>query len=128
MPVLPARRLPTGPDTPVLDVARLDRSGRVSARPLLAALGWRPGHRVDIDVVDGVVVVAAAVAGRHMVSARSELTVPAATGQLCGIERGSPVLLAGYPAADLVVIHPVSIVARLLRHLHTGRSGAHRVR
>jgi hypothetical protein len=32
MPVLPPRRLPTGQETPPLDVARLDRSGRLSAR------------------------------------------------------------------------------------------------
>ena len=34
----------------LLDVARLDASGRFCSRSLLAALAWKPGHRVDLRV------------------------------------------------------------------------------
>jgi hypothetical protein len=119
LPQLPAPRLPAQPD-PVLDIARLDRSGRLSARTLLRDLGWHPGHRVDIDVADGALRVAANPAGRHMLGARGDLALPTSARQLCGIAPGSAVVLAGYPPANLVVIHPASVVARLL-HEHHGR-------
>ena len=45
MPLLP-RRQPSELAVPVLGVARLDRSGRLSVRPLLRRLGWRPGDRL----------------------------------------------------------------------------------
>jgi hypothetical protein len=50
VPMLPVLALPAeaGPGDLLLDVARVDRSGRVSARALLRALGWRCGHRLDI--------------------------------------------------------------------------------
>jgi bifunctional DNA-binding transcriptional regulator/antitoxin component of YhaV-PrlF toxin-antitoxin module len=122
-PALPARRLPTGPDTPVFDIARLDASGRLSARRLLAALGWRPGHRVDIDVVDHVLVIASAGSGQHVVTARGELALPAATRQFCGIACG-PVVLAAYPSMGTVTVHQADTVAGLLRDFHARLAGA----
>lgn len=92
---------------------------------MLAALGWRPGHRVDIDVVDHVVVViASAGSGQHMVTTRGELALPAATRQFCGIACGSPVVLAAYPPIGLVAVHPANTVARLLRDFHAHLAGA----
>jgi hypothetical protein len=60
-PMLPALGLPTGsgPGDLLVETARMDRSGRVNARSLLRALGWGPGHRVDIAVTEGVLVVGA---------------------------------------------------------------------
>jgi bifunctional DNA-binding transcriptional regulator/antitoxin component of YhaV-PrlF toxin-antitoxin module len=118
LPVLPARRLPTGPDALVLDMARLDRSGRLSARALLRALGWRPGHHVDIDVVDGAIVIVSAATGRQAVGAHGELALPTTARQLCGMVPRSAVVLAAHPSLDLVVIHPASTVARLLGEFH----------
>lgn len=122
--VLPPRRLPTGPNVLAVDMGRLDRSGRLSARPLLRALGWGPGHRVDIDSVDGVLVIMAAPAGRHVVTLRGELVVPGAIRRLCGIAPRSPVVLAAYPRLGLVVVHPAGVVARLLHGLHSRLAGA----
>jgi hypothetical protein len=47
LPALPARTLPAAgaPQSLLVDTARTDRSGRVSARRLLTALGWRPHIR-----------------------------------------------------------------------------------
>ena len=93
LPTLPALTLPAGPDGLLLDVAVLDRSGRFSARGLLAALGWRPGHGVRIDAVHGVVVIGPAVAGRSRVGARGDLALPAPIRALCGIAVGDAVVL-----------------------------------
>jgi hypothetical protein len=51
-------------------MARLDRSGRIYARPLLDALGWSAGHRVDIAVVAGVLVVGSTPIGLHTATGR----------------------------------------------------------
>ena len=118
LPVLPVRHLPTDPDGVLLDVARLDRSGRLSARGLLRALGWAFGHRVAIDVVDGAITVRSAPTGRHTVGRRGELAVPSAARQLCGIGTAQRVVLAAYQSAGLIVVHPAAAVARLIADLH----------
>jgi hypothetical protein len=118
LPILPARRSPTESDSVLLDAARLDGSGRVSARGLLRALGWPAGHRVEIDVVDGDVVIRSTPTGRHTVGGRGDLALPAAARHMCGIELRQPVLLAAYPAAGLVVVHSAATIARLLVEVH----------
>jgi hypothetical protein len=118
LPVLPARHLPSEPDDVLLDVARLDRSGRLSARILLRALAWTPGHRLEIDVCDAAIVVRSSDAGRHTVDRRGDLALPAAARRMCGIGTDQPVVLVAYPAAGLLVVHPAATVARLLADLH----------
>jgi hypothetical protein len=127
LPVLPARHLPADPDAVLLDVVRLDRSGRLSARSLLRALGWVSGHRVDIDVIDAVIAVTSSVTGRHGVDRRGDLAVPAATRRLCGVGTDQPVVLAAYPSAGLIVVHPAATVVLLLADLHRRLAlGGHR--
>lgn len=50
-------------DALLVGAARIDRAGRVHERILLRALGWAPGHRLDLGTVHGMVVVASAPAG-----------------------------------------------------------------
>lgn len=120
MPALPARGLPVDPDALLLDMARVDCSGRVSARGLLRALGWHAGHRVDTAAIDGAVVIASAATGLHAVTTRGEIALPAAARQLCGITVPGPqVLLATSPAQDVIVVHPARTLARLLVEHHT---------
>jgi hypothetical protein len=65
------------------------------------------------------IVVAAVSAGRQqVVGSRGELPLPAAARQMCGIVTGLPVVLAAFPAHDLLVIHPARTVAELLADLH----------
>ncbi|MFE9658035.1 hypothetical protein [Micromonospora sp. NPDC006431] len=104
-------------------MARLDRSGRLSARELLGVLGWRPGSRVDIGVVAGVLVAASASTGRHVMRGRGGLCVPAAVRQMCGLLPGVPVLLAASPSQQVLVVHPVDTVARLLTDYHIRLAG-----
>jgi hypothetical protein len=125
LPVLPARRPPTDPQAlPLLDLARLDRSGRLSARAVLKRLGWGPGHRVDVEVVGGALLVASAVNGAYAVGSRGDLALPAAARTLCGLTLAAAVVVAAYPRQDLVMVHPVSTVARLVHELHV-RSAAY---
>jgi hypothetical protein len=118
VPVLPARHLPADSDGVLLDVVRLDRSGRLSARSLLRGLGWRTGHRVDIDVIDTAITITSAPTGRHAVGGRGDLALPAAPRHLCGIDTDQAVVLAAYPSAGVLVVHPAATVARLLADLH----------
>jgi hypothetical protein len=99
-------------------VARPDRSGRLTERGLLRALGWAPGHRIDIHSHGEMLVIASAVAGEHAVGSRGELLLPVSARQMCAIAAGQPLLLLALVAHDLLVIHPASAVARLLAGLH----------
>jgi hypothetical protein len=121
LPVLPVLGLPAGvrAEALVVETARMDRSGRVCARHLLRALGWGPGHRVDIAVVDGVVLIRSVATGLHLVGGRGELSLPAAARRMCGIEPGPPVLLAASPSEGVLVVHPITVVARLLAAWYT---------
>jgi hypothetical protein len=111
------------PDGALLDLARLDRSGRVHARPLLDALGWRAGHRVDIAVVAGVLVVGSMPGRLHGVGARGVLRLPAAARSMCAIQPGVPVVLHASPGQNVLVVHPASTITRLLAQHHARLEG-----
>ncbi|MCW3842863.1 hypothetical protein ONA70_22450 [Micromonospora yasonensis] len=113
---LPAAREPVG--DLVFDVARPDADGRVAARALLRALRWPAGHRLHIDVTDGLLLITAAPDGAHPVGTRGALPLPAAARQMCGITSHQVVLLAASPARDLLVVHPSNTITRLLADLH----------
>lgn len=130
MPALPTPRPPAhlSPDEVLIGVARPDRSGRVTERGLLRALRWDPGHRIDIHPHDGMLVIASAGAGQHVVGSRGELPLPASVRQMCAILPGQPLLLAALVAHDLLVIHPAVTVARLLVDRHAQVIGGRRDR
>lgn len=121
LPTLPA--VPSSPEQaepviPTLDIARVDRSGRVSARSLLDQLGWRPGHRLRVDVFDGAILIWPATDGLPLVGARGDLVLPVAVRQMCAINTGDLVVLAAEHTRDLLIVHPAATVARLLADLH----------
>jgi hypothetical protein len=60
-----------------IDVARMDRSGRVRVASLLRVLGWLPGSGIDLDFAAGAIVVSAAPGGRHTIGAHGEIRLPA---------------------------------------------------
>lgn len=80
MPALPAPSLPRpdDPDTFLVGTARVDRSGRVHERALLRALGWEPGHELELDTTNGMIAIASVPGGRHRVDDRGALALPAA--------------------------------------------------
>jgi hypothetical protein len=125
LPMLPAPGLPaeTGPGDLLIETAHLDSSGRLTARALLRALGWTPGHRVDITVVEGVLVVGTAPTGLHLVGDRGELALPASARRMCGITPGPPVLLASALPHDVLIVHPAHLIAQLLADWYTTVAG-----
>ncbi|GAA5108147.1 hypothetical protein GCM10025762_13520 [Haloechinothrix salitolerans] len=115
LPTLPASPLPdrTGPEL-LIETSRIDRAGRVHARALLRALGWQPGQRLALDTVGGMIVLAPDELGWYRIDGRCGVTLPAAARRMCGIDPGPPLVLAAAVADQLLVVHPVGTVARLL--------------
>ncbi|MEU8819365.1 hypothetical protein [Actinoplanes sp. NPDC048796] len=117
----PGLALPIGADATsvLLDMARLDASGRFSARRLLRALDWPPGHRVDAVVIGDAVVVTSSATGRQSVGSRGELAVPAAARALAGIGDDGQVVLAALLDHGVLVAHAQAVVTRLLLEHYT---------
>jgi hypothetical protein len=127
LPTLPPPRAPSGADSVELDVARLDRAGRCSARTLLRRLDWTSEHRFGVDVIDGTILIQRHPRGRLLVDTRGALTLPAAPRQLCGISSGDQIVLAADLRHGRVTVYPVAMIARLLAEHHmrlaVGRRG-----
>jgi hypothetical protein len=123
LPMLPAlRRIEqTSPATLLVATARMDGSGRVHERLLLRALGWEPGHRLDMDIVHGLIVAAAAPTGPYVIDDRGALRLPAQLRHLCGIEPGPSLVLVLTAVVDaqVLVVHPAITVAELLAGHYT---------
>lgn len=120
MPSLPAPSPPRLPDpeTLLLGTARLDRSGRVHERALFCALGWEPGHELEIDTVEEMIVIRSVSAGGHRIDDRRALALPAAARRMCGITIGPPVVLVAAVPEQTLLIHPATTVTRLLAAHH----------
>lgn len=130
MPSLPVPGPPhlPAPDTLLLGIARLDRSGRVHERTLFRALGWEPGRELAIDTVDDMIVVSSVSGGAHHVDDRGALALPAAARRMSGIAIGPPVVLVADVPEQTVLIHPAITVTRLLAAHHRTLIGTHDAR
>jgi bifunctional DNA-binding transcriptional regulator/antitoxin component of YhaV-PrlF toxin-antitoxin module len=117
---LPAPHQPSsdGPDALHVGVACADRSGRIHERALLRALGWEPGHALEIDTSGGMIAITSAAGGRHRVDDRGALALPAAARRRCGVTIGPPVVLVAALRQQLLVVHPAATVARILAAHH----------
>lgn len=127
LPTLPAPSLPRAhaPDTLLVGVARIDRSGHIHERAPLSALGWMPGRDLELDTIHGMIVIAALPGGRYHVDQRGALALPATARRMCGITETSPVVLAAAVHDQLLIVHPARTVARLLATHYTDLTGAH---
>lgn len=117
---------PATPDheTLLLDVARLDASGRFTSRPLLQALGWTPGHRIGLQVRADAVVLTADAAGPLHIGSRGELAIPSPARTMAGLNHDRSVVLLAIPARSTLIVHPLHLVTALLAayHAHTSSS------
>jgi hypothetical protein len=105
--------LPAVVDT-VYALSAVDKSGRVTDRSLVRALGWAPGTRLDVRERAGIIVVRSVADGVDRVSATGFVKVPLAVRRWCRIRTGDRVLLAGDPTGGVLVIYPLVVVhARL---------------
>jgi hypothetical protein len=107
-------RPPPGTENGLVAIARPDRSGRLSARGLLRAMEWEPGHRLSLEVDDGAIGIHGCAAGMHGVDERGALVLPSSAGRMAGVEPGTSVVLAAFVALDVLVVQPAHAVARLI--------------
>lgn len=130
MPSLPAPGSPhlLDPESLLLGIARMDRSGRVHERTLFRALGWEPGHELTIDTVEDMIVVRSVSGGRHRIDNRDALALTAAARRMCGIAIGPPVVLIADVPEQTLVIHAAVTVTRLLAAHYRTLIGTHDAR
>ena len=126
VPALPRLELPADAraEPLLLDVARMDASGRFCSRALLTALAWAPGHRVDLRIGVEAVVIGTCGAGRQAVGSRGELTLPMSARTLAGLDADAHVVLVAVPGRELLIVHPPTLIARLLTE-HYGHRPTH---
>jgi bifunctional DNA-binding transcriptional regulator/antitoxin component of YhaV-PrlF toxin-antitoxin module len=96
-------------------IGRVDASGRVADRSVIAALGWSSGDRLTLTAESGVVIVRRDPSGLITLPPRPYLVIPAALRHRCGIRAGDLVLLAASPAADTLAAYPFALVDQALR-------------
>jgi hypothetical protein len=109
---------------PLLDVARLDASGRFTSRPLLRTLGWGPGHRIGLRLRADAVVFTADPAGPLHVGGRGELAIPAPARTMAGLDHDRSVVLVAIPARSTLIVHPPHLVTALLAAYHARTAGS----
>jgi bifunctional DNA-binding transcriptional regulator/antitoxin component of YhaV-PrlF toxin-antitoxin module len=126
LPTLPVLSLPRlhDPDTLLVGAARVDRSGRIHERAVLRALGWEPGHELELDTANDMIAIASVPGGRHHVDDRGALALPAAARRMCGITIGRPVILLAAVHQQILLVYPAAIVAGLLAARYTTLMGA----
>lgn len=111
-PVLPIRR---GDNSLDVAVSRIDHSGRVGDSRLIGDLGWQVGECYNLTVSSDGATVAMDPAGDYRMDLRRHVFLPVATRQLLGIGVGDRLVLVSYREQNSLTIHPVALVAELLR-------------
>ena len=109
----------------LLDMARLDASGRFVCRPLLRALNWAPGQRVDLTALDDAVLFTSHPAGRTKVGQRGEIAIPSSARVTAGLDQETQVLLMAAPDQGTLIAHPPGLMVTLLiGHYRSQAAGA----
>jgi bifunctional DNA-binding transcriptional regulator/antitoxin component of YhaV-PrlF toxin-antitoxin module len=99
----------------VYGLGRVDASGRIAARAVTEALGWRGGDRLTLTADTGVVVARRDPGGMVILPVRPCVVVPAALRRRCGLRAGDRVLLAALPGEDALAAYPIALVDEAIR-------------
>lgn len=99
-------------------MGRIDASGRVSDKSMLAALGWRIGQCLTIAAIGTAAVVHPDPDGLFLVPGSRYVVLPAPVRRRCGFSRGDRVFLAADPVHGVLVIHPTSALDTMLATYH----------
>ena len=110
-----ARPMRSVPQDVVYGVARIDASGRICERAIIATLGWAGGDRLTSTAEAGVVTARRDPGGMVTVPERAYLVIPAALRRRCGLEPGDRVLLAGAPADETLTAYSLAVVHEAIR-------------
>jgi hypothetical protein len=120
MPTLPTRQ----PDTKLLiGVAAVSHSGRVRDQALFDALGWIPGDRVRLELVDSLILIRRTPIGTHQVNSRGQVFLPAGLRGLLGIADNDRLVLAAVPSSDLLIVHSCRVAGAALHAFYQGVPG-----
>lgn len=107
----------------VYGMARVDAWGAVSNRVTVEALGWGRGDRLHICVLGTSVLAHRDPTGAFAMSGIPYLVLPAAVRKRNGLRPGDQVLVAADRQHDMLVVHPLSVVDRMLTDYHAGLVG-----
>jgi hypothetical protein len=107
--------VPSAPEDVVYGIARIDASGRICERAVIATLGWAGGDRLTFTADAGVVTARRDPGGMVIPPASGYLTIPAALRHRCGLEAGHQVLLAALPDQDALTAYCLAVVDQALR-------------
>jgi hypothetical protein len=103
-----ARPVRPVPEDVVYGMARIDSSGRICERAVIAALGWAGGDRLTFTADAGMVTARRDPGGMVTLPASGYLTITAALRHRCGLETGDQVLLAAIPGQDTLAAYCLS--------------------
>ncbi|MFF4599817.1 hypothetical protein [Amycolatopsis sp. NPDC001319] len=121
---LPLLRDLSAVDGPRLSIALMDGGGRLQDRGAVAALGWSPGDRLLITLVETSVVIRRRADGVFVMPRKPYVVLPAAVRRGCGALAGSRLLLVADPVQDVVVVHPEAALQMMLRTFHAALATA----
>lgn len=89
----------------VYGMGRIDPSGRIVDRDVLAALAWVPGQRLTLNVATDAIVIHPADNGLLVVPAKPCIVIPAPARARCAINPGDRLLLSAIPQHALLIVH-----------------------
>ncbi|MEO6085490.1 MAG: hypothetical protein ABIQ18_20455 [Umezawaea sp.] len=104
-------------------VGRIDHSGRVGDRWLIGDLGWEAGDYYSLTVSPEGATVSIDRAGDYRIDLRRHVFLPVATRQLLDISVGDRLVLVARREQNSLTIHPVAVVAELLRQHYAAAPG-----
>jgi bifunctional DNA-binding transcriptional regulator/antitoxin component of YhaV-PrlF toxin-antitoxin module len=110
LPVAAAPQVPAVPDDVTYGLGRMDSSGRVADRAVTSALGWQSGDRLTLTATAGVVIARRDPGGLVIMPSRPYIVIPAALRRRCGLRPGDRVLLAVFPAEDVLAVYSFAVV------------------
>jgi hypothetical protein len=113
---LPLPALPTiaGDTGLLIGVAAVNHAGRVRDQVLLDALGWSPGERLHLDVLDSTLLLRRDPVGTQVINTRGQVFLPAGTRALMRIADNDRVVLVAAPRQGLLMVRPCAVIGALL--------------
>jgi len=82
---------------------------------MTSALGWQPGDRLTLAAGAGVVIARRDPGGLVIMPSRPYIVIPAALRRRCGLRPGDRVLLAVFPAEEVLAVYSFAVVDQALR-------------
>jgi bifunctional DNA-binding transcriptional regulator/antitoxin component of YhaV-PrlF toxin-antitoxin module len=106
----------------VFDIGAVDASGRVASHPVITAVGWQPGDRLDLIAAPDAIIFRASHDGLWSVPPRGGICLPAQARHRNGITPGDRVLLAAAREHSLVIVYPTSALDEMIASYHAPRA------